>query len=382
MKFTLGKIALFLLTALTLIAQENLVSYSLKASKLTAYVKEPITITFTAHQKDHTDHMFYSLEPKASKDYEITLLHKESSDLHYHDSTATYTYLLFAKKAKQLNVAFRFVVHTASDKAIKQSYVDDHDDSIAISTQDSVINLKPLHLNITQLDQKVDLVGDFTLTSSIDTKSITEYEDINLHYSLEGVGYPADRIKLFHMEDKALKLFTHVSDRENRATKRGFIIKKEFTYAITSKKSFSIAPVALKAYSLKHHNYYTLTTQGYNIDVKTIDLTKLVDREDSPLYTTIDFALYKNILIGIILFLAGFISAKLSQNLHFNKKESPFQDILDAKTPQALLLILLNRYSNRETQKYIDTIEKMQRKQGSSNMSLEKLKKKILQEFT
>jgi hypothetical protein len=186
-------------------------------------------------------------------------------------------------------------------------------------------------------------------------------------------------ITLFTVKDKALKLFANVHNVEHKATENGYLIKKEFTYAITSKKDFKIPSVSLKAYSLKNHNYYTLFAPGYDIHVKPTDSSTLIDKEDIPIYEKIDFEFYKNIFIGIILFLAGFMSAKLSESIHFSKKESPFRDITDAQTPQALLLVLLHHYRNKEIKEYLQIIEEIQRKEGK--MSLQKLKKKILQEF-
>ncbi len=380
MKHTLGNILLlFLLCNSYLLAESSLASYTLKANKTTAVIKEPVVITFQAKQKDHSDHMFFSLEPQKSKDYSIVLLNKKVDDNKYHDSSATFAYLLFPLREKDLHIHFNLIIKTASDKAIKQSYVDDHDDSIAISTYDTKVKMQALFIKINPLKHPVDLVGDFKLSKSIDKTEISQFENLNLHYLLIGKGYKAENLELLKNSDKTISLFARESTLQNRLTPEGYSLKKEYVYAITAKDDFIIPALKLQAYSPTKHIYYTLHTEKNSIKVTKIDTATLLDKEEFPKREDIDVTLYKNILIACIIFFAGFLTAKMSENFSFKHKEKKYIDIENAKSSQDLILLLINKYTNKDVAKFINTLEMILYKKSSQ--SLEEVKKQILKEF-
>jgi len=380
MKYTLGNILLLLLFCNSyLLAESSLASYTLKASKTTAVIKEPIVITFTAKQKDHSDHMFFSLEPQKSKDYSIVLLNKKIDDSKYHDSLATFTYLLFALREKDLHIHFNLIIKTASDKAIKQSYVDDHDNSVAISTYDTKEKMQTLFIKINPLKHPVDLVGDFHLSESLDKIKISQFEDLNLHYLLTGKGYKAKHLKLLKNSDKTISLFVKENTILSKLTTEGYIFKKEYIYAITAKDDFTVPSISLQAYSPTKHIYYTLSTEKKSIKVTKIDNAALLDKEEFPQKEEFDFTLYKNIFIACIIFLAGFLTAKMSENFHFTHKKRKFADIEDTTSVQSLMLLLMHKYRDKDINNFINTLEMIKYKKSSQ--SLEEVKKQILKEF-
>lgn len=380
MKYTLGNILLLLLFCNSyLLADSTLASYTLKANKTTAVIKEPVVITFTAKQKDHRDHMFFALEPKRNKEYSIVLLNKKVDDSRYHDSSATFTYLLFPLSEKDLHVHFNLTIKTASDKAIKQSYVDDHDDSIAISTYDTKVKMQAVYIHMKPLKHPVDLVGDFRLSESIDKTEISQFENLNVHYLLIGKGYKAEKLKLLNSANQTISLFEKENILQNRLTTEGYILKKEYIYAITAKENFNIPAVTLQAYSPTKHIYYTLSTQKKSIKVTKIDTTVLLDKEEFPKKNELDFTLYKNILIACIIFFAGFLTAKMSESFRFKRKDRKFLDIQNSTSTQGLILLLMHKYKNRDIVKFIDKLEMIQ--YNRSSQTLEEVKKQILEEF-
>ena len=383
MRYTLGKITLFLLILSTsLLADSQLAVYTLSSNKSSAVLKEPVVITFTAHQKDHADHMFFTLQPKKSDAYDIKLLEKVTHDKQYHDTSVTFTYLLFPLEVKTLHVGFDFTIKTASDKAIKQSYVDDHDDSVAISTIDTKIAIKPLEIAVQSLEHTVDLVGDFTLTSSADKKKITPFEDLNLHYILSGKGYRADQLHLIDKANQPITLFSEVHVDHNRLTKQGYDIKKEYIYAITAKQDFTIPAVHLSAYSPKKQKYYTLDIPKKKIQVEKIDTAKLLDKETFPQEAEIDWNFYKNIAIALIIFIAGFVTAKLSEKVTLGKKkkDDPYKEIKEAASAHALILLLMQKYDHAQVKTFIDELDSAAYK--DKDASLKAIKARIIKALT
>jgi len=248
MKNHLGKILIIYLFLTSFLFGSSLATYKLTANKKEAMLYEPINIKFEAKQIDNTDNMFFLLKPKNSEDYEIHLLKKIIDDSKKHNTSTTFLYVLFPKKAKKILVSFDFFIQTASDSAIAQSYVDDHDDSIAIQTKTTKIQLKPIAINVKQYNKKIDLVGDFLLTSNCNPKKIKQFDDVNLVYTLKGIGYKIKKQDILPDIQGVNKFFAYQNEK-NKLTKKGFDSLTYFTYALSGDKSFFIPSITLQAYS-------------------------------------------------------------------------------------------------------------------------------------
>lgn len=379
MKNTLGKaIFFFMLFGISLLGSTQLASYKLTTNKNSVHIKEPLLITFTAKQKNHNDNMFFSFNVLKSPDYEVKLLHKSIQDNGYHNTITTFEYILFALKEKTLHVNFDFVIRTASDKAVKQSYVDDHDDSIAISTYDTKVKIKPLTIKVKKLSKDVDLVGDFRLNFQIDTTEIDQYGAVNLHYILTGKGYKEPHLNILNKQIKNVTIFSKVKDNLSKLTKEGYIINTEYIYALTAKNNFTIPALSLEVYSPSKHRYYTLQTKTYTVKVKKINTAALIDKTNAPKTESfIDIEAIKEFFIYALLFLSGFLAAKLSQKSFFAKnKKRKFEDIHNAKTAKELLILLIMHYQDRGLDEYISKLETSDKENQS--LHLNKIKKDIL----
>ena len=377
MKKSLGRIFLiFLLLTSSLLAKE-LATYELSADKSSAYVKEAIEITFKAYQKDHSHVMFFFLEPKKSSDYKIEFLTKEIDDHSYHNSSAVFKFVLFPLKNGTIQVDFDFVVKTASDKAVAKAYVEDHDDSVGIDLHATHISIRPLRLQIKPLQHDVDIVGDFTLQSKIDTTTIDQYGSVNLHYFFRGTGYAKLERILPKIDD--VTTFFDINTVRNHLTNKGYAIQKEFIYAFSAKKDFDIPKVTLKAFSPTKRAYYTLQAPSYHIKVKKIDPSTLLDSVESPNEEPlISFELLKELFIYIVIFVLGYFTAMLKNSrFDFKNKKREFKDIKSTQTPKELVMLLIGKYSqNQELTSYIDELERMI--QNKDTKGFEKVKKEVL----
>ncbi len=383
MKNTLGKaIFFFMLFSISLVANTDLATYQLTTNKKSVHIKEALLITFRAKQKNHNDNMFFSFNIKKSPDYEVKLLHKTIEDNGYHNSIATFEYILFPLKEKNLHVNFNFVIRTASDKAVKQSYVDDHDDSIAISTIDTNIAVKTLIIKVKKLLHPVDLVGDFRLSSHIDTTEIAQYGAVNLHYILTGKGYKEPHLNILNKQIKNVTIFSKVKDNLSKLTKEGYIINTEYIYALTAKNNFTIPALSLEVYSPTKNRYYTLHTKTYTVKVKKIDATALIDKTNAPKANNfVNIEALKKFFIYALLFLSGFLAAKLSEKSFIKRgKKEEFKDIKNAKSVKELLTLLIMHYQDKGLNEYIFKLEDALNNKQS--LKLNKVKKEILSRLT
>lgn len=381
MKNNLGKIVFLLLVLVQTILEANsLASYELYANKHSGYVKEPIEITFIAHQKDYNNFMFFFVEPIKSDDYTITLLSKKTKDNSHHNTTATFKFILFPIKAKTIDVDFKFYVKTSSDNAIARAYVADHDEGRGINGVISYIPIKTLNLKIKKLSKKVDLVGDFKLISTIDTQHINQYDNVNLNYKLTGTGFKDSPVLLKEIKDTDIFFDKH--DNSLKLTKEGYSIDNDYIYAISAKKDFTIPGIALQAYSPTKKEFYTLQTKPYKIEVTKIDHKTILDKEDSPVKKDIlKSQTFKEFFIYIFIFASGYFFAKLTKKEFFIfKRSKKFQDIRDSSNPKELILVLLNRYKNKDIDKFIKELEALLDKKDS--IEFYKIQKRVLKEFT
>jgi len=378
MKKSLGKTVLLVLLLQVSILANELASYKLSTTKQSAFLNEPIEISFSAQQKDHTDHMYFLLEPKESPDYEIHLLEKVNDDKKYHASKTEYRYILFPLKSGIIKVNFDFTIQTASDRAVAQSFVDDHDNNVGIQMFNKKIAIKPLTLTIKELTKKVDLVGDFTLKTHLNKTNTRAYDDISMIYTLQGKGYISKDMKLLKPINN-VTLFSEEDNVYNRLTTKGYAIQKKYLYALSSKNNFSIPSIQLQAYSPTRHKFYTLKTAKQAINVTNIDAKTLLDTEEAPSSKEfINIETIKQFFIYILIFSAGFVSAKLGENKLFGrKKEKRQDDIRNTSSAKELILLLLNKYSHRDISKYIKDLETLEYQKNTS-LSFNEIKKSIL----
>lgn len=380
MKKSLGKILFIFLILITYVHATPLATYKISTNKTAAYEKEAVLITFHAQQKDYTDNMMFSLEPKKSNAYKIILLHKKIDDTKRHHSQVTFSYLLFPLKTKTIYVNFNFTIRTASDKAVANSYIDDHDDSIAIQTKDTKINIEPLKIHVTKLQKPVELVGDFILQEHIDKTKIDQFGSVNIIYTLKGKGY-ADNSFQPIKQIKNVTVFSETNNILNKPSSQGYIIKKEYIYALSAKKSFTIPSVSVSVFSPKTQKYYTLNTKQHFIDVKKVDTAKLIDHDEYPNKDEfIDIEKIKQFFIYIIIFFTGYISAKFQiSSFKRNVDSKILTDIKNSKTPKTLLFTLINNHLEEKFLKESQMLEEMV--YNNTKYNFQKLKRTIVKEL-
>jgi hypothetical protein len=388
MKNTLGKVlVLFILLFYTnATAQSNsLATFNLSTNNSTPYIKEAVEITFEAKQIDHENVMFFFLTPKPSDKYKIILLNKKTDDIAYHNKKTTFKYLLFGLVAQDIKVEFDFTIKVASDEAVAQVYRGSRDNVKWIETINTKVDIKPLVLDIKPLKQTVDLVGDFKIDSKLKSDKISAYDNVNITYYLDGIGYNEFSIEpIKDIED--INIFSDITKHFSKATKDGYKIKQEYNYALVAKKDFVINSKTIKCYSPKKDKYYTLKTKQYTIKVDKIQSDKLVDKKEYPLQNnnTNIFNDIKEYLLYIFIFFIGYISAKieLDFNIKNNKKETnkaQYNDIKKSKTAKELLHLLISKYNYTKDEIFFKELEDMvYNKKSKYNFS--KIKKKILEQ--
>ena len=340
MKNIHGKIfLLFLILFTNLYAQENkFCSYNLESSKYKdIVVNEPIRISFFTRQKTHSEVMFFDLIAQKSDSYEIISIKEKRYEYNYHDAQKEFEFLLIPKISGKMKVDFTFNIRRASDDAVAIAYVGSRDNVKSIPTVKMHIASPSLTIDVKKSAQEVDAIGSFSFSMKLEKSNSNSYDAINVVYSLEGKGVLNENYEPIS-SIKNISIFKGIKETTPRPTTAGYIYKKEWSYALIAPKSFTLPAVKLKTYNYKREKFVTRETQSKEIIITPLDIKNLLDERDLP-KSNIDFKEYLHYFYNVLLFISGFIVAKLLN--YIPKKVSKQQEcckiVENASTAKELL---------------------------------------------
>ena len=375
-------ISIFFIFSMLLNAEENdYCSYTLSSSKTEALVvNEPITVTFKVRQKLHNEVMFFDFKALNSDAYKIASIEEKRHEFNYHDAQKEFTFLLLAKKAGEVDVKFSFDIRRASDDAVKQAYVGSRDNVKSIPTIKVHIADPTLSFDVKSLQKPVDAVGDFTLDMKLSTNHSNSYDAINVVYTLTGRGYLDESYEPLTSIDKA-SLFKGIKEIPTKITRDGYEYQKTWSYAIVKGESFTIPPATLRVYNYKTTNYEDKRTSEEKISITKLNIQDMLDDEESP-DTTLEYKKYLSYFYNLLIFIAGFLVAKLLEYLPKKspKKEHCCKEVYQAKTAKEILLVSIKFNKNRNLDKEIGELEEMVYKNKPSK-ELSSIKKSLLKKI-
>ena len=369
MKNIHGKIFLLLFLIFSFLqAEENrYCSYNLESSKYQNIVlNEPIKISFFTRQKLHNEVMFFDLIAKSSDAYKIISINEKRYEYNYHDAQKEFEFLLIPKKSGKIKVDFKFNIRRASDDAVAIAYVGSRDNVKSIPTVKVHIASPSLTLNVKQLSKDVDAIGNFSLSMKLEKSSSNSYDAINVVYTLEGQGVLDKKFEPIQ-KIKDVSIFRGMKESKPRATKNGYIYKKEWSYALIGAKSFTLPSVTLSTYNYKTQQFIKRQTEEKNIKITALNINNLLDDRDAP-QTAIDYKEYINYLYNILIFIAGFVLAKLLDFIpkKATKREECCKLVSAAKTPKELLNASLRFTKDVDLKEEINSLEVMVYKRKTS----------------
>lgn len=384
MKHSHGNILLLfilLFSALLNAGENKYCSYTFSSSKTKGVVvNEPITVSFKVRQKLHSEVMFFDFKALKDDAYEVVSIEEKRHEFNYHDAKKEFTFLLLPKKVGKVDVKFSFDIRRASDDAVKQAYVGSRDNVKSIPTIKIHIADPILSLDVKKLEKPVDAVGNFTLKMKLSSNHSNSYDAINVVYTLTGRGYLNESYEPLTSIEKA-SLFKGIKETPIKRTRHGYQYQKTWSYAIVKEESFSIPSAVLRVYNYKTDTYEEKSTQEEKISITKLNIQDMLDDKEAPL-TTIEYKKYLSYFYNLLIFIAGFLVAKLLEYLprKISKKEHCCQEVLQAKTPKEILQVAmkLNKYGNLD--KEIGELEEIVYKNRPSK-ELSSLKKSLLKKL-
>ena len=321
----------------------NDVEYSFHISNEKPYEKEAVVLEVNLTQTDPSKVMLFNFSLKASKDYEF---HQVGFKEHekYHDLRHEYVYLIYPKKSSEVLLQFNMTKSITDDDKVAYSISGDRDNVKGLQKEDIVVSLKPLVLTVKALPSNVALIGDFTLTHTLDKQETEAYDPVNLKVKLKGKGY----LSSFELlkENGDYRLFTQSPKLKSFHSKNGSNSSLEWDYAISAKESFSLPKVSLKAFNPKTEKVYELGFPSYTVKVNQVDEALLLDNVDSPARSKgIDWDFWSWLFSYVVVFVAGWFMPrdlfKRKKVLVKSEEEILKSKIASSKTHKELLQLLL-----------------------------------------
>jgi hypothetical protein len=368
MKKNLGNLLLLLLFFNQLYAAK-LCDYRFEVSHTTPYIKEGVDITFYASQLDQSSVMFFDLKAPQSSDYKLIFLHKSENSSHYHDKRVAYYYRLYPLKAGELLLDFNFSISQTSDKSMEKFASGDRDIIKPMLKNQTFIPLKPLHFQVKPLKKGVQLVGDFKLDMQLDKERVHAFEQLNLTYILKGEGYPST-IKTLLPKIERVESFLELEETKGQ---------QRFSYALLADTNYTIPAVTISCFSPKKKRYYTLSTKAKKIRVIQQNPSEIVDSKNSLPTDAFSLSSLLPYLNGLLLFIAGYVTAHFQLFEIFQKKistQDPLREKIAATKDAKSLLKLLLSLDARGYKEEISILEEAI--YHDRHISLKQLKEQLL----
>ena len=349
--------SILLLLIFTLLYGDSGFEYKFDISNQNPYIKEPITLTVDISQKDHSKVMLFKFDIKKSDEYIFWRIDTKSRD-EYHNNHIKYTYLLYPLKDGKIDINFNLIQMITTDDKVAYSFSGDRDNTRGLNKKDIPITIPPLSINIKPIPPKVDIVGDFGLSYHIKREKAKSYEPLALRVTINGSGY-IPKISNLIPPSKLYTIFAETPIVKSINHKDTTLSEVIYNLALSAKDSFELEPIIIKAFNPKTAKYYELKVPKHSFEITKPDIDKLIDTTDSP--KPIDDNLWSKIgsfISYLLVFIAGFISAKLIKWGKKSNRSDEVEDIISStKNPKELLAILMAT----DRVKYKERIEKLER---------------------
>jgi len=345
--------------------------YDLKISidKKTVYVGEPIVFTLKFKYKKDLEIVSLDFNKPDFESFWVKELNPQKSQNNYTQYVEQEVkYLLFPQKAGSIQVEpLKIGVTTIKNNSYGKTFY------LSSPTVTTPVYSNGLEIDVKPLPKGINLIGNFTIKSTIDKSSIDQGDAISYKLYIEGRGNIDDLDEVV-VDIPNTIIYDNPSKKEYNIKDNLYGGKYTKTYSLIGKESFTIPSIELKYFDNKTNSVKIIKTKEYRIKVNTKEVKKSkleIAAPTKPLSSNLEQKVTvvkisnKN---NIIFFTLGFLSAILLASIYFfwRKKETKKSEIpllkkvRTTKTPNELFKILLVYINiDKELDKIIYKLEKL-----------------------
>ena len=358
MKHNPGRRFWLLITILLGILHAEDFRFDARTDILDPYVKEGVLLSIDLNQTNHDIVLLFNFDLKPSPDYTFQRIDSKESDS-YHNAKVRYLYLLYPLRSGKIDIGFDLIKRVTNDESVAYSFSGDRDNVKGLVTQNTRIDLPPLHLNVKALPKGISLVGDFSLTHKLEKTEAAPYEPIPFQVTIKGKGYPP-LLKTLMPQHTPFTLFLEKPIIHTSHSEAGTQSTVTYPMALSHEKDFTLPALTLYAFDPKKERRYTLTVPATDIHIIKSDVNSLVDTVDTPPPLHTNWHWLTTLLGYLMAFGAGFATAWVVkwQRKHPRKEAThPLAEKIDACKEKKTLLQLLLAHDTVRFSSVIDALE-------------------------
>jgi len=378
MKHNLGNlfVVMLLMGIISSVVAEEF-AYKIETSKQEMYLKEGILLTVDLNQTGPKNILLFQFEVNKSDAFAIYPLYAHHDDTS-HATTLHESYRIYPLKTGDINITFSFVKRVTNDLKMRHFASGDRDDFKKLETKDVPIALPPVTLHVKPLPASTQVVGDFHLTTKVQTHEAQAYAPIAMHVVIEGEGYPPV-LDTLYPKSKDYTLFSQTPEVKKTMSNSGITYKVAYIMAFSASKDFTLPKRTLHAFNPKMQKPYTLTIDAQDFHITPVNQNTLVDTQDMPKKLVEDWSWVKNVLSYLLVFTAGWLSAfafKWKRRRLTSTQHPLVEKVTQCKEAKALLQLLIAQ----EDKRFRQSIEKLEALlYANGTFTLKEIKKEILE---
>lgn len=332
MKNSLGRVFLVFLFFLHVNSFASTYEWSVKSNKSTAYVNEAIHLTYICVFSDRSE--LYSIDFNPQKENEDYTLHMLSESERIIDAKRvnSYEFVVFAKKAKEINFEFEATMKKTTKESIENTVIGRDNKEY----EDFTLNkIKQKSIKVNVKPSANTLVGDFSIEVKKDKQHVKAYEPYHMHIIIKGNGN-FEAIKPIDFKIDGVKIFGGKVIKDIELSKTGYSGVWSQKFAFVASEDFSVDEINIEYFNLK-----TQSIDNLHVDAVKVEVTKgyvkkeLLDDVESDFKINYDYFYY------LLTFIAGYLLAKIKISNYKNNKSDIFLDkIQNANSMDELLMVL------------------------------------------
>jgi len=310
------KLFIFLLLYNTLPAQ----AYTLETlvAKKDIFLGESVAMTLRFKYKDAEDYELGAVKIENAKVEELDFTEYQESKTSFVEETY---YRLTPLQAGVLKIA----PFTMNIERLTSDYK--NFDNKSKYTQHLSIHSQSITLNVQALPKGIDVLGEYTLTASVDKRSLQKGEILTLTLSLQGLGHVTnlDALTLDIPNTNSYLVMSAKSTQHHLLSK---------TYEIMAEKSFRIPTFELHYFDKSLNIIRTTRSEAYTINVIDKDILNNHTNKWLQPYTII-------FILTFLLMVFVFIFIFYKRKRVTNKKRDFIQTVKKTKSQNQLYKILV-----------------------------------------
>lgn len=320
---------------------------SVESSKNEVYVGETFEMTLLFKQKKGAEAVDSKFIAPLMKGFWVK---SESQPTRYEDGNYSITKIIYTMAAQR---AGELKITAAQMRIASRSHTRDNWGSWVPKIKWRSYFSKELSINVKALPSGVKLIGDFSISATVDKKAINANEAINVNIEVLGIGNLED-IKSFKPSLDGVSVFDEkiVIDKTRLNQKLAFV----------SEEDFRVPAFTLKYFDVNTKEIKTISTEPIAVKVKNAKKKEeLVIKRETPKLESSEVinssngtnVSYSFVVIALIIGFGLGVVLMASKPWSLFKREKS----ISMKDPKVLLVKLLPFKDDAEVQELIDIIE-------------------------